>query len=203
MTDPSGDTVPASLRERKKQATRQAIHTLALQLVDERGLEGVTVEEICAGVGVSPRTFFNYFPTKTAAAFDLAETVIGTEIRQRFLAAEGDLINDVCDLVASSLSVPTDYPRVKALIKKYPDLSMTFWKQFSLRKQPIIDIIAERTGDRDLAGTAFGVMIVATMSMMRHPGETGDDAIAARLKSEVATIARLIGDCGSLPDAQR
>ena len=195
MTHTVDEAASGSLRERKKQATRQAIHEAALGLLEERGIEGVTVEEICAQVGVSPRTFFNYFPTKTAAAFDLVETVIEPELREWFLSAEGDLISDVCDLVAKAMSLPSDYPRVKSLIKKYPDLSMTFWKQFSVRKQPIIDIIAERTGDRDVAGTAFGVMIVAIMGMMRHPSDDPSADIGPRLKAEVSSIAALIGHC--------
>lgn len=196
MTDPVDGDATVSLRERKKLATRHAIHEAALNLLEERGLEGVTVEEICTQVGVSPRTFFNYFPTKTAAAFDLTETVIEPELREWFLSARGELISDVCDLVAQAMSLPSDYPRVKGLIKKYPDLSMTFWKQFSVRKQPIIDIIAERTGSRDEAGTAFGVMIVAIMGMMRHPSDDPGAEIGPRLKAEVRHIAQLIGDCG-------
>src|SRR5690606_24116273 len=55
------------LRERRRSATRQEIHHAAVALVLERGLAGVTVEEIAEAAGVSPRTFFNYFPTKRDA----------------------------------------------------------------------------------------------------------------------------------------
>ena len=53
--------------DRRKRATRQALKHAAAALVEERGLSGVTVDEIAARAGVSTRTFFNYFPTKEDA----------------------------------------------------------------------------------------------------------------------------------------
>lgn len=55
------------LRARKKRETRHAIHRAAIALIHEGGYCEVTVDSIAARAGVSPRTFFNYFPTKDAA----------------------------------------------------------------------------------------------------------------------------------------
>ncbi len=66
---PAATGPPVSLRERKKLATRRLLRRAALNLVAERGLSNVTVEDIAEAAEVSPRTFFNYFPSKEAALF--------------------------------------------------------------------------------------------------------------------------------------
>ncbi|WP_258408794.1 acyl-CoA-like ligand-binding transcription factor, partial [Streptomyces hygroscopicus] len=55
------------LRERKKAETRAALSWAAVRLTVERGLDNVKVEDIADAVGVSPRTFNNYFSSKAEA----------------------------------------------------------------------------------------------------------------------------------------
>jgi len=55
------DEEPSGLRERKKHQTRKALSDAALDLIFERGVENVRREDIAARVGVSTRTFNNYF----------------------------------------------------------------------------------------------------------------------------------------------
>lgn len=57
------------LRERKKAATRLALHEAALRLAAEQGLERITVEAIADAANVSRRTFSNYFSSKEEALF--------------------------------------------------------------------------------------------------------------------------------------
>lgn len=66
-TKPEHSSQPCGLRERKKEQTRQAIEKTILCLVIEKGYEEVTVEEVCEKVGISRKTFFNYFSSKRAA----------------------------------------------------------------------------------------------------------------------------------------
>lgn len=55
------------LRERKKVATRQALHDAAFRLATQHGVGHVTVEAIADEAGVSRRTFSNYFANKEEA----------------------------------------------------------------------------------------------------------------------------------------
>ncbi|MGH8880408.1 MAG: TetR/AcrR family transcriptional regulator [Stackebrandtia sp.] len=57
----------ATLRQRKKLATREALSWSALSLALEHGPEAVRVEDIAAAAEVSPRTFNNYFASKYEA----------------------------------------------------------------------------------------------------------------------------------------
>lgn len=57
----------ATGRARKKAVTRKTLADAALRLAMERGLDGVTVEDIADAAGVSRRTFSNYFTNKEDA----------------------------------------------------------------------------------------------------------------------------------------
>src|SRR5690606_9780707 len=53
-----------NLREQKKIETRERILHVAHVLFHARGFEATTLEDICAEVPISKRTFFRYFPDK-------------------------------------------------------------------------------------------------------------------------------------------
>jgi AcrR family transcriptional regulator len=51
-------------RERRRVARRAAIRGIAIRLALDEGLGAATVDAISAAADISPRTFFNYFPSK-------------------------------------------------------------------------------------------------------------------------------------------
>ncbi|MFE9251252.1 TetR family transcriptional regulator [Streptomyces sp. NPDC007088] len=89
------------LRERKKQATRNAIAEAAVRLAAEHGAENVTVEAISEAAGVSPRTFFNYFSGHDDA-FVMIDDEVGARIRQYVRSAPAD--RAPLDIVHAALS---------------------------------------------------------------------------------------------------
>lgn len=77
-------------RDRKKLETRAALEHAALTLVAERGLAGVTVEDIATAVDLSSRTFFNYFPSKEDALVG-ANPASAAELRERLEAMPAEV----------------------------------------------------------------------------------------------------------------
>jgi AcrR family transcriptional regulator len=182
MTKPTGTTLPtgemhASLRERKKLATRRSLRRAALDLVTERGFSHVTVEDIAAAADVSPRTFFNYFPTKEAALFGadpdrimmLRERVARLAPGEPALTALRLIMVDDAQAVANELSElggePTAWLRRMKGAHTDPQLRAARSAQMAMVERAIAEGLADRLGtdpERDpypslLAATAAGV----------------------------------------------
>lgn len=94
-------TSETGLRERKKQATRQALSETAMRLAIDEGLAAVTAERVAEQVGVSERTFRNYFA-------GVEEAVVGG------LLARGD------DLVQALRERPAEEPMWDCLLDLLP-----------------------------------------------------------------------------------
>jgi AcrR family transcriptional regulator len=60
----------SGLREQKRLETWRALRAAAFRLIDARGFDAVSVDEIAAEAHVAKRTFFNYFESKEAVIFD-------------------------------------------------------------------------------------------------------------------------------------
>ncbi len=58
-----------SLRESKKESTRERLIDVATELFLTKGFDNTTIDEIAEKAGISQRSFFRYFPTKEAIVF--------------------------------------------------------------------------------------------------------------------------------------
>jgi AcrR family transcriptional regulator len=138
-------------RDRKKQQTRTALVAAALRLVDERGLEHVTVEEISAAADVSSRTFFNYFATKDDALID--DPLVGAEDltqRLRELPPELPVVAAVLLALAPSIEViqadqETWFTRMR-VIAANPGLLPALMARGAADERQFVAAIAARTG---------------------------------------------------------
>lgn len=83
------DQETGSLRERKKERTRRAIVTSAMELFAGRGFDQVTMAEVAAGADVAPRTLFRYVADKQDLVFG-EEVMLGTRLAEALAAQPAD-----------------------------------------------------------------------------------------------------------------
>ncbi len=177
------------LRERKKSETRKAISEVAFRRITEGGYASVTVEDICAEVGISPRTFFNYYPSKIAAALDLADVTISEGDRAAFLDGTDSLVADACLLVARTMRIPADYRLLADIMAQRPEVGADLWEQVQRRKRPLQDLMAERTGDQHIADLVLGVVMVALRTAVAvSTGPIEPDELASLMQAELRIV---------------
>ena len=186
MTNTTEDRAEdVGLRERKKQHTRSAIHEAAFRLIDEQGLEATTVEQICQEADVSTRTFFNYYPSKAAAALEFPGTAIDPAIEEQFRAAEGGLVEALCAVIGASAELGRSHAKMKQLIGRRPELVTTMTQMMIEVRGQYIALAVERASSQEQAELAVGLVFAALGRVMHH--ETGSDAPLADRLFETVT----------------
>lgn len=73
------------MRQRTRDAVRGHIAAAAVVMFYEQGFDETTVDQIAAAVGISPRSFFRYFPTKEDVVVG-DPMVYGELVRERLTA---------------------------------------------------------------------------------------------------------------------
>jgi AcrR family transcriptional regulator len=169
------------LRERKKEATRQALHEAAVRLAVEHGLEGLTVEAIADAADVSRRTFSNYFANKEEALLHsdqvrlrrllelLRDRPAGEPPQQALAAAARELL-------AGGTTDPQWLAQVR-LLRRHPTLLARQVAQYADAERAVAALVAERLppdADRALrarllAATLLTTVRVAVQEWMEDP----------------------------------
>lgn len=198
------------LREAKKRATRDQLTSAARRLTLQHGLDGVTVEMICAEVGVSARTFFNYFATKDDALAGDLLPVGSEESRRRFvdggptgvLLADLIVLLDPTDMIGGAdrdelrlgFTVAVQEPRVLARQLAHA----------MAREAGITDLIARRRGlptpDAACSTAAAVAMTVFRRSVTDWVAADDTSPLQPYLDAAVTTVLTQLGpDPGTCP----
>jgi AcrR family transcriptional regulator len=209
MSDPE-----PGLRERKRRATRLAIQQAALRIANEQGLAAVTVDEISRLADISPRTFFNYFPSKEQAL--LGEDPTLPEDAVAVFAAggpTGELLHDIGAMLVHSTEEIVDarelVPERYQLLRANPELfgqRMTLMKEFQHELATVIEhrIAASDpalAGNPDALRRRARLASLIAMATLRHAwGEWSEserdanlvDALAASFGELDALVSRTL-----------
>jgi len=174
--------VTSGLRERKKLATRLALHEAALRLVAERGLDRVSVDDIAERADVSPRTFFNYFPTKDDAVLGLdpaaparqAEAIAARPAEESAVAA----VRVVAVAQAAEMAEDQQlWPLRLQVVEAHPVLVGKLAAAFGESDRVLAAAIAQRTGtgvDDALLPMLLAGVAAAAMRTALHRWFAGD-----------------------------
>jgi AcrR family transcriptional regulator len=180
-----------------------------MRLAREHGFDKVTVEMISAAAGVSPRTFFNYFPSKDVAVVqgppDLPE-----ELAAGFVAAgaapPSQVLAELTRLLVRHLA--EDPPQreemhgVFELAHEYPQVLAGMLAQFEAFQLRLTDLVAERlgeqAGDEVPALVAAVAMTAVRLGMERWARTPGEDSPVPYVERSIDLLHTLL-DPGARP----
>lgn len=183
-----------SLREQRKRETSRALTDAARRLTTEQGFAGFTIEELCAEVGVSRRTFFNYFESKENAVFGFATIDSRQEaLEEEFASQHGDLIDDFIELTVRRFELfnpVEDAPALFAVIEQEPRLLKAAFEQLAKNERRDMGLIVRRTRDAadaelraEVIVHTVGALVRMSMDQLLHHQSTEPfgDLVARRL----------------------
>jgi AcrR family transcriptional regulator len=192
------ETTEIGLRERKRIATRRSIQLAAIGLVAENGLDRLTIDEIGRVADISPRTFFNYFPSKEAALIGDTPTIPPTEAVETFVSAGPgqSVLHGVAELlIEASDNVAEDHEltqRRREVLKHYPQLfamRMLTMKSFEEELRVIVAQRLQRDNPKLDEATLLNrsrlVTLVAAAGMRHAWTCWADDGGASELSSRL------------------
>lgn len=172
------------LRERKKEATRQALYEAALRLAVELGPDRITVDAIADAAGVSRRTFSNYFANKEEALFhgDLRRMRRLSGLVQDRPADEPPwtaLTAAAADFYAELGDLDPEWIAQSRLLRRHPSLAAAQVQTFATLERELSDRVAVRFKDQDpsgvraklVAATFLAVLRVSLNVWLEHPAD--------------------------------
>jgi AcrR family transcriptional regulator len=196
---------PVRLADRRRDLVARDIRRTALALFDERGFDGVSVQDIAEAMGMSARTFFRYFASKDDILLDYQRHLderLCEALRAR-PAREGAVTALRAAFIATSTVAPEDHDAVVArarVLTAAPGLRARAQGERAFGSQEIARLLAARMGvdtatdHRPLVIAA--VMLAAAVAAWDHwleYGGTGDPsrAIASALDLIVAGLEQV------------
>lgn len=212
----------------RKRARALSIERNAIALVQEHGLEHVTVDMICQKSEISQRTFFNYYKTKDEALTGSQAPRIHETRAREFLVSNGtNLLVEALQLVTDSLATnnPEPDPDLIAarlqITLRYPQIFRKAMEAMNSTENELTELILLRlssghgtpSGPADLreqaalmAGLVFGALRFTMTIWMRDPTATPHPPVQhtitllSRIMTTPTTTSNALSEHDELPD---
>ncbi|BAL93101.1 putative TetR-family transcriptional regulator [Actinoplanes missouriensis 431] len=191
-------TTEPGLRERKKAATRLALHEAALSLALEHGPDRITVEAIADEAGVSRRTFSNYFANKEEALFygqhrRMREVVEMIRARPRDESPWAALTAAAEEFYSAQGDLDPEWTARTRLMRRHPSLAAAQMQTFAAMEREVAAEVAARLGPAAdpsgvratlIAATFLAALRVALTAWLAHPADSTYWEVAAEALGE-------------------
>jgi AcrR family transcriptional regulator len=192
-------TDPLGLRERKKDATRRALAERALALAVEHGYHGFTIAELVDDVGVSRRTFSNYFSGKAECLAAVAEGWLDDVLAGLTVASSPEKLPEVLQdgLVAVARDAADRWGALLPIAEAEPELTAHLLAGDAAIVARIGAEIAARSGRTadDLRVTLLAAFAVAAgrecIGRWLHSTRRSDPSALAELLAEAFSLVDL------------
>jgi AcrR family transcriptional regulator len=204
MNSPASETSP-NLHARKHQFVRDAIWDAATDLFAEKGFDETTVDDIAQAAGVSRRTFFRYFASKS----DLMSHGMvnyGAEITAAIDACPqsyslSEVFRETVLQVAQKSTAHSRTRKILEIVTKYPAARAAELSRFAEVQDEVAKAFARRFrqgGEDDLTASILAGMTLQIAGVtVRWWFEQGEPDIADAVDQAFAALGRLVGDYGT------
>lgn len=188
--------MPSDARAR----TRRGLIDGARRLTADRGLTGFTVQELCDSVGVSRRTFFNYFSTKEDAVLGVSRGADDEHIATFMAGGSGDLLADLADLAVAAFDemglTPAGAGAIRSILRTEPSLFALILDSAEQQQERYVSMVARREelgSDRETAEVAVKLVgAMVGLSAETFLSETNTRPFDVILRDRLATASLLL-----------
>ena len=180
------------LRERRKQATRQAISDVATEMFAARGFDEVTISQVADAAGVAKMTVTNYFPRKEDLVFDRAEGIIRSLADVFAARAPGEgllaaIRRDYAERVArADVTLGLSSPAFARMIQDSAVLASRGLDMLYQRERALGDAIAGETGVDDPQQRVVAALVSSVHRVLYE--EASRRSLAGQPRDEICAV---------------
>lgn len=177
---------------RRRALSRETIIETAIAVIDDLGVDGLTMRNLGRALGVDPMTVYGYFPDK-ASLFDAVIESEAERLHSSFATLPDDPLEAVVAMMLRYREVLLEHPNLAPLVAARP-VPQKHWVDAITLRLRLLRAVGFTDEDIPMAGNAigrfcFGRMVLDATDVPRMAA-LGEDAAArsARIEAHLADL---------------